>query len=600
MQKAAFLTAKRSLREAGVLVHFDPKKPLKLECDASPHGIGAVLFHTDGSVNRPIGFRSRTLTKAERNYSQLEREALALVFGVSKFRDYLAGHEFTLVTDHQPLLGLLKSDRPTPPLAAARIQRWALYLGGFRYRLQYCPGKLLINSDALSRLPQETNESEAGGEPADYLLALETFSDGTISLTELKRQTAIDHILSKVVRYVLQGWPASKAVEADMKAFFDRRLELSIVHDLLYWSRRVVIPEKLRARVLEHLHETHQGSSAMKAVARSSFWWPGLDSDIERLSASCKRCIQNLPMPSAAPARNWPKTEESWERVHADFAGPVAGTMILVLVDAHSKWIEAVPMKRASTSATVSCLRNIFCRFGIPRTIVTDNGTQFTSEEFATFTKRNNVTHVRTPVYHPQSNGLAERAVRTIKDGLRKMGNGSIGDNLDRLLFNYRRTPLSSGKCPSELLLGYRIRSRLDALFPPIHAGSTKTDEWTVPADVAVHVRNYGQGDKWTPGRTVSVSGARMVTIDTPEGPVRRHVDQVRSAQSSPEQCEPIPENKEETEPSTNQVVSPVRPPVQGPTQDTPPADAGEVPLRRSKRQRKPPQRLYNLKGREM
>ncbi|XP_037566419.2 uncharacterized protein LOC119446133 [Dermacentor silvarum] len=130
--------------------------------------------------------------------------------------------------------------------------------------------------------------------------------------------------------------------------------------------------------------------------------------------------------------------------------------------------------------------------------------------------------------------------------------------------------------------------------------GSTKTDEWTVPADVAVHVRNYGQGDKWTPGRTASVSGARMVTIDTPEGPVRRHVDQVRSAQSSPGQCEPIPENKEETEPSTKQVVSPVRPPVQGPTQDTPPADAGEVPLRRSKRQRKPPQRLYNLKGREM
>ncbi|XP_049269017.1 uncharacterized protein LOC119382266 [Rhipicephalus sanguineus] len=83
--------------------------------------------------------------------------------------------------------------------------------------------------------------------------------------------------------------------------------------------------------------------------------------------------------------------------------------------------------------------------------------------------------------------------------------------------------------------------------------GSTKTDEWTVPADVAVHVRNYGQGDTWTPRRTASVSGARMVTIDTPKGPVRRHVDQVRSAQSSPVQCEPVPENKEETEPSTKQ-----------------------------------------------
>ena len=102
-QQAAFANAKQCLLAAGVLVHYDPAKPLKLECDASPHGIGAVLFHTVGKVNRPICFRSRTLTSAERNYSQLEREALALVFGVSKFRDYLLNRDFTLVTDHQPL-----------------------------------------------------------------------------------------------------------------------------------------------------------------------------------------------------------------------------------------------------------------------------------------------------------------------------------------------------------------------------------------------------------------------------------------------------------------------------------------------------------------
>lgn len=102
-QEIAFNRAKQCLKDAKVLAHFDPSKELKLECDASPYGVGAVLFHTSGNVHKPIGFRSRTLTQAERNYIQLERDALALVFGVTKFRDYLLGQEFTLVTDHQPL-----------------------------------------------------------------------------------------------------------------------------------------------------------------------------------------------------------------------------------------------------------------------------------------------------------------------------------------------------------------------------------------------------------------------------------------------------------------------------------------------------------------
>lgn len=107
-----------------MLAHYDPTKPLLLECDASPHGIGAVLSHRCGSEVKPVGFRSRTLTSAEKNYSQLEREALALVFAVTKFRDYLLGREFTLVTDHKPLVGLLHHDKAVSTMAAAGIQRW--------------------------------------------------------------------------------------------------------------------------------------------------------------------------------------------------------------------------------------------------------------------------------------------------------------------------------------------------------------------------------------------------------------------------------------------------------------------------------------------
>lgn len=199
----------------------------------------------------------------------------------------------------------------------------------------------------------------------------------------------------------------------------------------------------------------------------------------------------------------------------------------LVVVDSHTKWIEAVPLNHATSATTINCLRDVF-RFGVPRTLVSDDGTQFTSHEFAMFADRN-ITHLRTAPFHPQSNGAAERAVRTIKDGLRKMKVVKLENNLMRLLVNYRRTPQKAGRSPSEMLLGYQIRSRLDTCFPVAAAPNSKkeSNELLPPMTCAVHVRNYGSNGKWMPGRVTAISGGRMVTVDTPQAIVRRHVDQV-------------------------------------------------------------------------
>ena len=128
----AFQEAKRKI--ASVLTHYDPARPIKLAVDASPYGVGAVISHNmPNGTERPIAFASRTLHKSEKNYAQIEKEALAIVYGVKKFHQYLYGRKFTLVTDHQPLTSIFGSKKGVPSLAAARLQRWAILLSAYNY-----------------------------------------------------------------------------------------------------------------------------------------------------------------------------------------------------------------------------------------------------------------------------------------------------------------------------------------------------------------------------------------------------------------------------------------------------------------------------------
>ena len=160
-------------------------------------------------------------------------------------------------------------------------------------------------------------------------------------------------------------------------------------------------------------------------------------------------------------------TTRPWTRLHIDFAGPIEGKMLLIIVDSHSKWIEAFTMKNATSSATIRYLRQVFAQFGVPESIVSDNGTQFVTSEFKEFCQMNSIRHIQTAPYHPSSNGMAERSVQVIKQGIRKQSTGTLNDRISRVLFQYRITPHSTtGSSPSELLIGRRLCSRLDLLKP--------------------------------------------------------------------------------------------------------------------------------------
>ena len=206
--KRAFQQAKETLTSSRLLVHYDPLLPLRLAADASAYGLGGVILHImpDGA-ERPIAYASRTLAPSERNYAQLEKEALALIFGIKKFHQYLYGRKFTLITDHKPLMAILGSKKGIPPLAAARLQRWAILLAAYDYQLEFRDSLSHANADGLSRLPLRSDRpAEYSSEPTIFNISqIEAIPVTAMSIRQATRK---DPILSKVLHHTKQGWPS--------------------------------------------------------------------------------------------------------------------------------------------------------------------------------------------------------------------------------------------------------------------------------------------------------------------------------------------------------------------------------------------------------
>ncbi len=212
-ENQAFENSKTLLTTDTLLVHFNPDLPVLLMCDASSYGIGAVLAHRmpDGS-ERPIGYVSRSLSKAERNYAQIEREALALVFGVKKFHSYIFGHCFELVTDHKPLLALLHQYKPTSAQASTRIRRWSLLLSAYEYSITFRKTEDHGNADALSRLPLQETKANIPA-PPELVLLSNHLNKSPVTARHISVWTRRDPIISKVKDYIEHGWPRETSKE---------------------------------------------------------------------------------------------------------------------------------------------------------------------------------------------------------------------------------------------------------------------------------------------------------------------------------------------------------------------------------------------------
>ncbi|KFD67429.1 hypothetical protein M514_20465 [Trichuris suis] len=245
----AFRPAKELLLSSKVLVHYDPKKKLTVTCDSSPHGVEAILSQPDSKGKEaPVAYASRTLSKPERNYAQIDKEALAIIYAVKKFHQYLYGRPFTIITDVAWLLGLLHPHKALPQVMSPRMLRWSLMLAAYDYELRFSPGVKVANADGLSRLPIPSPEMEIPP-PADIFL-LETDVETPVDARTIEKLTRRDKTLSQVLHWALRGWPTTKQANV-FQPFIQRKSEISVHRNCLLWGNRVIIPEKAKTKVLK-------------------------------------------------------------------------------------------------------------------------------------------------------------------------------------------------------------------------------------------------------------------------------------------------------------------------------------------------------------
>lgn len=573
LQDKAYDDLLQALCDGKVLKSFQIGVPSQLIVDASEYAVGAVLEQ----AGHPIICVSRKLSAAERNYSQTQREALAIHWGVQRLHKYLYGNKFVIITDHKALQYLLHPESSLGKATSAMIQRWALHLAAYQYEIVHRAGKEIPHADFLSRNAYQ----EEAHDPDDTTVLLT--NPLPITRNHLLEETRLAY--GPVAAALRRGW--SLSARKTFPELYSRRADLHIQADgAIIFNDRNVIPPSCRLPLLQHLHAGHLGRDKMVSLSRMLCWWPTINADINSFIRDCSHCSIHKPRthPTWTP---WPVTYRPMQRIHADYCGPFLGRYwALVVEDAYSKFPEVFLTTSATAAFTKRALQSFFAREGIAQVLVTDNGTHFTQQDLQDWLRKIGCNTLFTAPRHPQSNGQAENFVRSLKTAIRTISPTSLEDlqtGIDNFLLQYRNAAHSTTrKSPALLFKGRNLRSSM----------SLDTTEVT-----------FFRGNDARPcdGLVLNRLGNRMFSImDREDGSVhRRHRDQVTL--STPKTEGDVVTSKPSAEEQQQQEVPPQPPdsPDPAPSPEAVNTQLDPAP-RRSQRSRRPPVRFrdFELTGR--
>jgi hypothetical protein len=622
-QEASFNKTKDLLCKAPTLAFYNPHKRTVVSADASSFGLGAVLLQSDSDDDKllqPVAFASRTLNGAEQRYAQIEKECLASVWACEKFAKYLVGlKEFTLLTDHKPLVPLLsKKNIDEAPI---RCQRLLLRMMRFNPTTRHVPGKEMVISDALSRAPlQDTGkDTELASEVEAYVDMIQlNWPVLPARISQIKKTMESDEVLGVVAEYIVNGWPRrEESVPMALCPYYQVKAELSVVDGLLVYRDRIVVPTEMRQEVLACLHESHQGISKCRERAESAIWWPQISRDIKALVEQCKICCENRKSQQEQPLKPTVLPERPWSQLATDILEFRKKTY-MVVVDYYSRWIDIKFLPNITSKTLIGKFKSLFATHGIPDVLISDNATPYVSSEFQDFVKAWGFSHHTSNPYRPQENGLAERGVQTAKKIL-GLDDPELG------LLNYHATPHSTtGVPPAVALMGRQIQTRLPTLTrhllpklpnEDVMRKSDKSAKLSYKYNFDAHqgarpLPVLEEGDsvlikldsekKWSkPSKVIgSSSSGRSCLVQTEDGVTyqraRKHLQKVpESVCVLPDQSEPVsvnihvPENsgaEHPPEPSADLPVGPARPATPLKSVDT--SRKGSTPIKQTSRGR--------------
>ena len=444
---------KSAIANTTQLTHFNPNGDAIIETDASLKGLGAVLIQN----GRPVRFLSKSLTSTEADYSNIERELLAVLFACEKLHTYAYGRKTVIHTDHKPLESIFA--KPIS-LAPARLQRMLLRLRIYDLDVKYVGANKVLIADTLSRLVVPNKDKAV---PDLDVTIAQVLKIRPTLLQSLQGETKTDSSLKELSHYINNGWPNKMhELPVALQPYWCFRDELAILDGIVMKGNRVIVPQTLIPETLVRLHDGHQGLSATLQRARRTVFWPKLQQDINNLLLKCTSC-QVHAKKKARPSEKQVSTTRPMEMLGVDLMHH-QGEDFLVTIDYFSGYTFTDKISSQTAESVIKTLNHNFRKLGLAEKMITDNGPCFKSEKFTKYFAEIGVEHITSSPHYHQSNGRVERAIQNIKQLMKKC---KAPTDMTLALIAYHDTPICEGvPSPAELFFNRRINTRLGMMQP--------------------------------------------------------------------------------------------------------------------------------------